>query len=176
MKKIIGMTIIGCCLSLYSLDVALCRTPNPEMLCAKGKYLVYKIDSIGDCYLLYASQGTQRYKIVSTKGTSADTRGRQVRTGRTYRSKLASLQAITPIFHGVYILPMNYMHMTYAHGNENVQIGIDGFGIRTLYYPKNLQGLTLIRHKSTQQGPYGLIDWKQAMKACKKSSTSSSKD
>jgi hypothetical protein len=101
-------------------------------------YKVYKLDSINNYYLIYASRKDSLYKIVSKKEPSKNCN--QIRKDGEYQFKLHSSIAHRRIG-GKEILPQNSLLVNCFYYDESTSICLEGDSIRDLHYADNIKGL-----------------------------------
>jgi len=146
--KIIFVTII-CIFFISNLS---CNTKNIiSEQDEQGEYLITKIDSINNWYVIYAIKDKSKYKIISKKTNKK--RCNEIAVGKSYNFILRSMYEIkresAPIIDGVKLFPQNYLHLFPCfHVDDETDICIElANGIYDLYFCDNLKGLCL-RKKS----------------------------
>lgn len=108
-------------------------------------YKVYKIETINDYYLIYASKNDSLFKIVSKKDLSA-LNCSKIRLNNYYNFKLHSRRENAPVINGVKMDPVNYLVINCYKYDKDTEICIDAKnGIFDLYYADNVKGLCFIK-------------------------------
>ena len=108
-------------------------------------YKVYKIETINDYYLIYATKKDSLYKIVSKKESSTSN-CTKIRLNNYYNFKLHSRRENAPTIGGVKLNPVNYLDVHCYMYDKDTKICIDTKnGIYDLYYADNVKGLCFIK-------------------------------
>lgn len=104
-------------------------------------YTVYKIDSIGNFYLIYAKRTDTLYKIVSEK--KYDLRCKKIKTGKSYSFNLVSIGKNPIIIDGARMYAFLVNCLTF---DEETVICLEREnGITDLFYTKDIKGLCFIK-------------------------------
>lgn len=104
-------------------------------------YGVYKIDSINNYYLIYASKNDSLYKIVSSKEKKSNCN--LIKKGSSYKFNLVSIKENAPLIGGIKIKPINYMDVNCYQFDKETSICKEK-GIYDLYLANNIKGLCFI--------------------------------
>ncbi len=105
-------------------------------------YKVYKIDTVGGYYCIYALHKGVRYQIVSKRWViSSQEKGEKIEVNGRYNFILSSLRE-NSVMNGVNIFPSNYLHIGFTQEDGSV-IFIDD-GATDLHYPLNVKGLYMM--------------------------------
>lgn len=105
---------------------------------ATSSYKVYKIDSINNYYLIYASRKDSLYKIVSKKETVQNCN--RIMKNDEYEFKLHSVLTNRRIG-GKEILPQNSLLVNCFFYDDSTSICLEGDSIRDLHYADNIKSL-----------------------------------
>ncbi|HEX8577759.1 MAG TPA: hypothetical protein VF677_15840 [Flavobacterium sp.] len=114
---------------------------NPMLI----SYKVYKIETINDYYLIYASKKDSLYKIVSKK-EAVTSKCTKIKLNSYFDFKLHSTRENAPVIGGVKLSPINYLIINCYTYEKDTKICIDvKNGIFDLYYADNVKGLCFIK-------------------------------
>lgn len=103
-------------------------------------YRVYKIETINDYYIIYASKKDSLYKIVSKK-ENKPSNWTKIKLNHFYNFNLHSRRENAPIIVGIKLQPMNYLIINCYTYEKDTEICIDTQnGIFDLYYADNIKG------------------------------------
>jgi len=104
-----------------------------------ASYEIYKIDSLNNCYLIYAKNKNQYFKIISQKKKKTV---QNIFIGKAYKLKLHSFLTVN----GQSIVPADQINEISGWAvNDSTTINFEGDSIRDLFYADNLKGLHLTR-------------------------------
>jgi len=116
----------------------MCCTTNKKIIEKKSEYMVAKLDSINNYYLIYATKNDSVFKIISKKEHTA--KCRPIKKGSNYPFKLKSMRDNAPTIGGIKISPMNHLDIQCFQFEENTIICKED-GIYDLYFAENINGL-----------------------------------
>lgn len=117
---------------------------NPNKIKEKEFYEVYKIDSIGNYYLIFAKKQDSIYKIVSKKDVTGTEK--RIKINKKYPFSLKSKRSLAPTINGVKIAPLNVDCFVF---DKETSICIDRKNnIYDLYFADNIKGLCFIKNCS----------------------------
>jgi hypothetical protein len=108
-------------------------------------YKIYKIDSINNYYLLYASRNDSLYKIVSQKETISNCQ--QIIVNQVYALKLHSIWKHKLLIGSVDVSPSAIYQVTCLAFNDSTKICIERDSINDLHYADNIRGLCFMKGK-----------------------------
>ena len=108
--------------------------------CIETSYLVIKIDSINNWYLITASRNDSIFKIVSMKTQVCDCQ--KISYGKRYNFDLQKRIENVLSKKGMKLIPVNYLDVSGANFNQDTDDFIPReSGVNGLYVCKNLKGL-----------------------------------
>lgn len=103
-------------------------------------YLVIKIDSIKNWYLISASRNDSVFKIVSMKTQVCECQ--KILNGKRYNFDLQKRMENVLSKNGMKLIPVNYLDVSGANFDQNTDVFIPRErGVNGLYVCKNLKGL-----------------------------------
>jgi hypothetical protein len=109
----------------------------------KDTFLINKIESKNNWYIVYANRHDSTYMIVSKRPEIANPKWEKIKVGNYYNLKLNS---IIPVINGVKMLPMNYLDYSGISLDERTVVNINPEkGIYDIYSSTNLKGLFLMK-------------------------------
>jgi hypothetical protein len=106
----------------------------------KHSYRVYKIDSIGNYYLLYLNRGERNYKVVSEKTDNISCKKR-IKVNRKYELELGS---IWDMFFGTDFASGHKIGGIEFPGKTVIYVEREN-SILILHYAKNIKGLCIVK-------------------------------
>ena len=111
-----------------------CRTNYPyrNSRDASRDFVVNKIDSISDCYLIYARRNDTLFKIISQKKTSQS-------CNRIVVNSRYAFSLVPILYDGAVKISSNNIGGVYV--NDSTIIRVEGDSVRELYTSKNIKGL-----------------------------------
>ncbi|NOY47694.1 MAG: hypothetical protein GXO84_05780 [Chlorobi bacterium] len=119
------------------------KTNQKNDLIIKSAYIVYKIDSINNFYLIYAKDKKQRYKIISKK--IAIYNCNKIKLDSSYSFNLKLLSVVSKPTGNEKIIPVNYMDMERCVQIDN-ETEIYTEPSIEVYSSKSIKGLCFVGH------------------------------
>jgi len=126
------------CLIFFASIILISCTTNKKIIEKKSEYMVTKLDSINNYYLIYATKNDSVFEIISKKERTA--KCKTIKKGSNYSFKLKSMRDNAHTIGGIKISPMNYLDIQCFQFDENTKICKEE-GIYDLYFAKNINGL-----------------------------------
>jgi len=133
MKKIIPILI------LFMFSCAGTRQSNQKQ--ETDSFLISKIETKNDWYIVYANRHDSTYMIVSKKAEIVNPTWNKIKVGNYYNLKINS---IIPVINGVKMMPVNYLDFAGISLDERTIVNINfNKGIFDIYSAEKLKGLFL---------------------------------
>ena len=133
MKKVIPILI------LFIVSCAGIRQSNQKH--DTNSFLINKIETKNDWYIVYANRHDSTFMIVSKKAEIVNPTWNKIKVGNYYSFKINS---IIPVINGVKMLPVNYLDFAGISLDERTIVNINpNKGVFDIYSAEKLKGLFL---------------------------------
>lgn len=133
MKKVIPILI------LFIVSCAGIRQSNQKH--DTNSFLINKIETKNDWYIVYAHRHDSTFMIVSKKMEIVNPTWNKIKVGNYYSFKINS---IIPVINGVKMLPVNYLDFAGISLDERTIVNINpNKGVFDIYSAEKLKGLFL---------------------------------
>lgn len=110
------------------------------------KYLITRLDSINNWYIIYAARKDSLYKIISKKAVIIPKATKKIVKGKSYSLSLNSQRENAPVINGIKVATINYLDVNCYGFDKETKICIEPEkGYFDLYTTSDLNGLYIVR-------------------------------